>query len=105
MTNESDKKFRRKIEDFQCEHCGFAVVGDGYTNHCPECLWSKHVDINPGDRASGCGELMAPVEIEQSGGEVAIIHCCEGCRARKHNRTSRQDNPESVLKIARGERT
>ena len=49
--------FIRKTEDFICEHCGREVRGNGYTNHCPYCLWSKHVDINPGDRAAGCGGL------------------------------------------------
>ena len=28
------------------------MKGNGYTNHCPKCLWSKHVDINPGDRGA-----------------------------------------------------
>ncbi|MFA6992594.1 MAG: RNHCP domain-containing protein, partial [Candidatus Gracilibacteria bacterium] len=40
------KRFSRTIEDFVCEKCGAKVKGDGYTNHCPKCLWSKHVDIN-----------------------------------------------------------
>ena len=43
--------FTRKVEDFTCEHCGREVHGNGYTNHCPHCLHSKHVDVNPGDRA------------------------------------------------------
>ena len=32
----------------------------GYTsrNHCPFCLWSLHVDENPGDRACECGGEM-----------------------------------------------
>jgi len=61
------------IEDFDCERCGhlevktkfspsvleFSVLTrfvssqerNGYTNHCSQCLWSKHVDINLGDRS------------------------------------------------------
>lgn len=23
-----------------CEHCSAEVLGTGYTNHCPKCLWS-----------------------------------------------------------------
>lgn len=38
------KNFTRVIEDFICENCGTEVKGNGYTNHCPKCLWSKHVD-------------------------------------------------------------
>ena len=51
-------RFTRVVEDFTCGQCGAAVTGDGYTNHCPLCLWSRHVDINPGDRAAECGGLM-----------------------------------------------
>ena len=58
------KRFNRRIEDFTCEHCGTEVHGNGYTNHCPNCLWSKHVDINPGDRAADCGGLMEPIAVE-----------------------------------------
>jgi Zn finger protein HypA/HybF involved in hydrogenase expression len=47
--------FKRTIEDFTCEHCGEQVTGNGFTNHCPQCLWSKHVDIDPGDRLALCG--------------------------------------------------
>ena len=58
------KQFVRRREDFVCEHCGTKVVGDGYTNHCPKCLWSKHVDIMPGDRAEDCQGLMRPIDIK-----------------------------------------
>ncbi|MEK7158524.1 MAG: RNHCP domain-containing protein, partial [Patescibacteria group bacterium] len=45
------RTFQRRVEDFTCESCGAQVTGDGYTNHCPQCLVSKHVDVYPGDRA------------------------------------------------------
>ena len=41
------QNFKRKIEDFVCGNCGEKIKGDGYTNHCLQCLWSKHVDITP----------------------------------------------------------
>ena len=62
------QKFKRKIEDFVCGHCKQKVKGNGYTNHCPKCLWSKHVDLTPGDRASGCKGMMAPSGIDASKG-------------------------------------
>ena len=62
--------FIRKTEDFICENCGAVVVGNGYTNHCPVCLYSKHVDRSPGDRAAGCGGLMEPVAVALKRGEV-----------------------------------
>lgn len=85
------KKFQKKVEDFGCEHCGTNVVGNGYTNHCPKCLYSKHVDINPGDRLNSCGGMMKPVNIESKSGEFVIIHKCERCGQEKRNKTSPLD--------------
>ncbi|MDR0423029.1 MAG: RNHCP domain-containing protein, partial [Rickettsiales bacterium] len=71
------KKFIKKVENFVCEQCGFEVLGSGYTNHCPNCLYSKHVDINPGDRLCECEGLMLPIDIEQKGGKFIIVHKCQ----------------------------
>jgi len=97
----ADKEFQRKVEDFQCEHCGVHVEGNGYTNHCPECLWSKHVDVNPGDRAANCGGLMRPIEVLQSSGSYILMHKCTTCEYVKKNKLSRNDNMEAVVAIAR----
>jgi rubrerythrin len=94
------KKFQRKIEDFVCDNCGATVKGTGYTNHCPKCLYSKHVDINPGDRASDCGGLMSPVEIELSHGKYIIIHRCGKCGYQKKNKSQKDDNLDLIIKIA-----
>lgn len=72
--------FKRQIENFICEHCGTKVVGNGYTNHCPNCLWSKHVDEKfPGDRASECLGMMEPISYEQQGDHWVITHKCVKC--------------------------
>ena len=94
------KKFQRRIEDFVCENCGFAVQGDGFTNHCPRCLWSKHVDVNPGDRDSSCQGLMEPVGIELEHGEYRILHRCTRCGALKRNKTAPNDDFDAVLALA-----
>lgn len=96
----TSKNFQRKKEDFVCENCGFLVKGSGYTNHCPKCLWSKHVDINPGDRASDCQGLMEPVEIEFKEGKYNIIHQCIKCGFQKKNKTQTDDDFEMILKIS-----
>ncbi len=84
--------FTRTIENFTCEHCGEMVQGNGYTNHCPKCLWSKHVDVDPGDRAATCGGLMPPVSLERAGDEWSLTHRCEKCGHEKRNKTSKEDN-------------
>ncbi len=91
--------FIKKTENFICEHCGNEVVGDGYTNHCPECLWSKHVDIDPGDRSATCGGLMKPIEYLKKAGEDRIIHECVTCKYTKNNRLSPQDSYDTLAKI------
>jgi rubrerythrin len=92
-------KFTRKIEDFICGHCGAQVTGDGYTNHCPVCLYSKHVDIHPGDRAATCQGLMAPVEYLLKNGEEKLLHRCLVCGYEKLNRLDKADNRDLLLKI------
>lgn len=93
--------FKRTIEDFVCEHCGAYVKGDGYTNHCPKCLWSKHVDVNPGDRAARCLGLMEPVSLEGSSPHYRILHRCVRCGFEKRNDVSVHDDTESIIRLAR----
>lgn len=90
--------FKRTKENFTCEKCGFKIVGDGYTNHCPQCLWSKHVDIEPGDRQASCGGLMRPVRIEKDGGGYAVLHRCITCGHEKRNKLQKEDTfkPEKL---------
>jgi hypothetical protein len=92
--------FTRRIEDFTCEHCGTIVLGTGYTNHCPKCLYSKHVDINPGDRAENCGGLMRPIRIEGPATEPRIIHKCLKCGLERPVNASSEDDPEAILACA-----
>jgi hypothetical protein len=94
------KNFIRKKEDFVCDACGTEVKGTGYTNHCPNCLHSLHVDeLIPGDRASGCRGLMEPVRAEFKGGEYVIIHKCRKCGKVARNKAAEGDNREELLKL------
>ncbi|MBI3634318.1 MAG: RNHCP domain-containing protein [Candidatus Yonathbacteria bacterium] len=95
------RKFQRTIEDFSCEKCGYFVQGSGYTNHCPQCLWSKHVDINPGDRLALCGGIMEPKSVEVDGDTRIIIHQCVQCNYQKRNKISKEDNFDVILEIMR----
>ncbi|MFH0969201.1 MAG: RNHCP domain-containing protein [Patescibacteria group bacterium] len=96
-------KFTRKIEDFVCENCGVKVRGNGFTNHCPHCLWSKHVDIDPGDRASDCQGLMKLIRVEfgDRDREYILVHRCVKCGYEKRNKTSENDNFEEIIKICK----
>jgi rubrerythrin len=93
--------FKRNKEDFTCEQCGFFVVGSGYTNHCPKCLYSKHVDINPGDRKSTCGGKMKPIRVEGTEKEYIITHKCLICGHLKRNKVSKEDSIDELAKVAK----
>lgn len=92
-------KFTRKIEDFVCDNCGAKVKGNGFTNHCPHCLWSKHVDTSPGDRASKCKGLMKPIRVEKEGEKYIIVHRCIKCGYEKRNKASENDKFDEIIRI------
>lgn len=95
------RQFQRRIEDFICLNCGHAVQGDGYTNHCPQCFCSRHVDINPGDRAATCGGLMRPVALEMRRGDYVIMQRCEVCGHTRPNRVHDDDDRDALAALAR----
>ncbi|MFA6250694.1 MAG: RNHCP domain-containing protein [Candidatus Shapirobacteria bacterium] len=95
------RNFVRKKENFKCEVCGIKVVGDGYTDHCPKCLWGKHVDEEiPGDRASDCGGLMEPIKTVLEKGEFRIFYKCRKCGHGFVVREGKDDNRERLISLA-----
>lgn len=97
------KRFVRRTEDFVCEMCGKTVKGNGYTNHCPFCLYSKHVDVNPGDRNCSCRGMMKPVSVEANSGEFTIVHQCLVCGKIKRNKANKADSFEAMLAVSEEE--
>ena len=93
-------QFIKNKEDFICEMCKREVKGDGYTNHCPECLWSKHVDVNPGDRAESCGGMMEPIAVEVKSGEYTILHKCVKCGFERKNKAVKADNFQMLVQVS-----
>lgn len=91
--------FIKNQEDFTCAHCGVEVQGTGYTNHCPECLWSRHVDNHPGDRAAGCGGLMKLVSYRVVSGSYDLLHKCEQCGHEKWNKLEKNDKLEILTNL------
>lgn len=94
-------------EDFKCENCGRAIpyskfIGTKHRNHCPFCLWSKHVDLEkPGDRKAKCGAKMEPIGLafKKQKNEIMLVHKCLKCGKISQNRIAGDDNPEAILKI------
>lgn len=95
------KKFQRKVEDFVCEKCKTKNVGTGFTNHCYKCLWSKHVDINPGDRAEICCGMMDPIKIDFEKNKYLINHRCLKCGYQKRKGVEKNDDFDAVVAIVK----
>ena len=99
-----NKRFTKNDSGFICAHCGYEVKPLGYTsrNHCPKCLWSLHLDENPGDRASECGGQMEPVKAEPDAKKGYIIyHRCTKCGAIRRNKAAHEakDQPDDLKLI------
>ncbi|KKW10728.1 MAG: hypothetical protein UY50_C0027G0022 [Parcubacteria group bacterium GW2011_GWA2_49_9] len=94
------KRFTRTKEDFTCDHCTTRVTGNGYTNHCPKCLWSKHVDVNPGDRASLCGGAMEPQGVGVFSGIYRIAHTCARCGFIRSQDAAKEDDMERLIALS-----
>lgn len=96
------KLFERNIENFKCIVCGQQVDGNGYTNHCPKCLSSLHVDINPGDRASTCQGVMYAIGYEIKNGAEFILHQCSKCGFQRKNKVSPKDSRKALIALSSG---
>ena len=95
------KHFKKVDEDFICEYCYTVVKGSGYTNHCPQCLMSKHVDeLIPGDRKSDCGGLMKPIATQIKSGRFIIFHRCTKCNKMTRNKAGKKDNQEKLIALS-----
>ena len=96
------KKFIMKDEEFICENCQKKVEKLNYTarDHCPYCLYSKHVDINPGDRQNTCHGLLEPISIEKYKNTYKIIYKCTKCNKIHKNIMANDDNFEKIIELS-----
>ncbi|MBT3181914.1 MAG: RNHCP domain-containing protein [Deltaproteobacteria bacterium] len=103
------KRFKVINEGFKCENCAVDVPstsGSTPRNHCPYCLYCKHVDINPGDRANTCKGLMKPIGVyTHAKKEYVILHQCQKCGGRVKAKAilgdgNASDNFDIILKLS-----
>ena len=97
------KTFNMIDESFVCENCGKKVKKLGYTarDHCPYCLYSKHVDINPGDRNNPCKGMLEPVGIEKFKDSFKIIYVCEKCHKAHKNIMAKDDDMNKIIELSK----
>jgi DNA-directed RNA polymerase subunit RPC12/RpoP len=104
------KRFTKNDSGFICANCGKEVLpmGTSSRNHCPFCLCSLHVDVNPGDRAIECGGLMRPIRTEPDARRgFIIIHKCDKCGEIRRNRAAlnakdQPDNRSLLIRLTAG---
>ena len=89
-------------EKFVCDNCGKPVGKLNYSarDHCPFCLYSKHVDINPGDRANNCKGLLKPIEIEKFKDTYKIIYTCQKCGFIHKNIVANDDSIDKIIELS-----
>ncbi|MFC1947096.1 RNHCP domain-containing protein [Chloroflexota bacterium] len=98
---------RKENTGFTCINCGSEVLpltNGSYRNHCPFCLYSRHVDIIPGDRGEKCGGMMKPVRLMYNPGKgYQLVHSCIKCGNERTNRIAeysiQPDCMEELLKL------
>lgn len=96
------KRFKVLDEEFICENCKNKVNKLNYSSrdHCPYCLFSKHVDIFPGDRQNECKGPLVPVSIEKFRDSYKIIYKCSKCDEIHKNIMARDDNMDLIIKLS-----
>lgn len=101
---------------FTCIHCDLpiscapALAGVINRNHCPICLWSRHLDWREaGDRRSNCRAAMEPVGLtlkpsrnkyaQERDGELMLVHRCTHCSKLVANRIAADDDSAALLAL------
>lgn len=61
-----------------------------------------HLDLKmPGDRASKCHGLMAPIGLDHSGKKGwMLIHECQKCGHHIKNMTAEDDDQEAIIELS-----
>ena len=90
-------------EEFVCENCGMKITKLGYTarDHCPHCLYSKHLDIMPGDRQNTCHGLLKPIGIEKFKDTYKILYKCTSCNKPHKNIMAKDDNMDLIIELSK----
>jgi hypothetical protein len=115
-SNEKNFRVVNGNQDFKCRQCGFLVsanrelAGVNNRNHCPCCLWSRHMDLHtPGDRKAICKSRMEPIGLtfkrickrygQNDQGELMLIHHCTGCGKLSINRIAADDDAQAIYRL------
>lgn len=93
---------QKRFQNFTCLNCGAKVkpLENGTRDHCPQCLYSQHVDNKPGDRSNQCMGLMEPIGVKKAGSNTKIEYKCLKCGQKHWNKLAPDDNWQKVIEIS-----
>lgn len=96
------KRFKMIDEEFVCKNCNTLVKPLKYSarDHCPNCLYSLHIDNNPGDRACTCNGFLIPIGVEKYKDTYKIIYKCDKCNTIKKNICAKDDNINEIIRLS-----
>ena len=96
------KRFNMIDDEFLCDNCHKYVykLKVSARDHCPYCLYSKHVDINPGDRKNNCCGLLVPIDIEKYKNTYKIIYKCSKCGNIHKNIMAVDDDMDKIISLS-----
>ncbi|MEG1363268.1 MAG: RNHCP domain-containing protein [Clostridia bacterium] len=95
--------FKKNDNSFICCNCNKKVEKLKYTSrdHCNNCLYSIHVDIEPGDRLNDCLGLLVPINVIAKKDFYDIIYRCNKCDKIVVNKSAIDDNMDTILRIVK----
>ncbi|MEG1597522.1 MAG: RNHCP domain-containing protein [Bacilli bacterium] len=97
------KRFNMVDEEFICDYCHQQIskLKVSARDHCPFCLYSKHVDNLPGDRKNTCLGLLKPIGIEKFNDTYKIVYRCEKCKKIHKNIMAIDDNMDLIIELSK----
>lgn len=96
------RKFVKNNQGFRCIVCATEVPPhpSSSRDHCNRCLYSLHVDINPGDRMNSCQGILEPAGLDLKRGEKRIVYRCRVCKAVVVNAVAPDDDEDKLIGIS-----
>src|SRR5690606_28479056 len=97
----SQKHFTKNNSSFTCINCGAEVPPhpSSSRDHCNQCLYGLHVDINPGDRANKCRGLLKPIGLEIANRKEKILYRCDKCAKEVKCIVAPDDEREELIRL------
>lgn len=92
--------FIKNDNGFICVNCSKKVEKLKYTSrdHCNHCLYSIHVDIEPGDRKNDCKGILIPINVIVNSKKGKVIeYRCSKCKSIIKNIVADDDNEDAIF--------